>query len=99
MNHTSVSDARALRTAASAFDAQRGKLPDPGDLRSSRSLVGIALREAADSLHSASAVVSAPSVRLQAALSRSTPPAPAPSSPGATVPAAAVPADRIARSR
>ncbi|MFJ5105116.1 hypothetical protein [Streptomyces sp. NPDC088554] len=31
MNNTPVSDALALRATASAFDAQRGKLPIPGD--------------------------------------------------------------------
>ncbi|MFD4944620.1 hypothetical protein ACFWNT_19320 [Streptomyces sp. NPDC058409] len=193
MNNTPISDALALRATASAFDAQRGKLPVPGDPHRSPDSVGVArqiselgnliadlgddvlfraadrdqeahtarvitsfaaavgpageaasalgavahqlsfldqtehlrdqpdaqdareaaarvtedalnmantaLREAADSLHAASATVLPPSVRLQAARSRSTTAAPAPASPPATAPAAAAPADRIARSR
>ncbi|WP_308377748.1 hypothetical protein [Streptomyces sp. ISL-98] len=60
----------------------------------------VALREAADSLHAASATVSPPSVRLQAARSRSTTAAPAPGPlPPAGALAAAAPQDRIARSR
>ncbi|AXE83138.1 hypothetical protein [Streptomyces atratus] len=183
MNNTPASNSRALRATASAFDAQRGKLPVPGDPHRSPDSVAVAnqiselgklisdlgyevlfraadqdrevhtarvitsfaaavgpageaasalgavahqlsfldqtehlhdqpdararvmddalgmadtaLREAADSLHAASATVLPPSVRLQAARSRSTTAAPAP----ATAPAAAAPANRIARSR
>ncbi|MFD5675827.1 hypothetical protein [Streptomyces sp. NPDC127040] len=60
----------------------------------------VALREAADSLHAASATVSPPSVRFQAARSRSTTaaPAPGPLPPDGALEAAA-PQDRIARSR
>ncbi|MFI7101851.1 hypothetical protein ACIBK8_21075 [Streptomyces sp. NPDC050161] len=193
MNNTPISDALALRATASAFDAQRGKLPVPGDVHRSPDSVAVArqiselgalisslgdevlfrvvdhdqeahsarvitsfagavgpageaasalgavvhqlsflnqtehlrdqpdardareaaarvtddalgtadtaLREAADSLHAASATVSPPSVRLQAARSRSTTAAPAFASPPPTVPGAAAPADRIARGR
>ncbi|RPK48696.1 hypothetical protein EES39_09230 [Streptomyces sp. ADI92-24] len=193
MNNTPVSDALALQATASAFDAQRGKLPVPGDPHRSPNSVAVArqiselgtlisslgdevlfrvadkdqeahsarvitsfaaavgpageaasalgaeahqlsflnqtehlrdqpdardareaaarvtddalsmantaLREAADSLHAASATVSPPSARLQAARSRSTTAAPASASPPPTVPGAAAPADRIARGR
>ncbi|MER5970369.1 hypothetical protein ABT112_11650 [Streptomyces sp. NPDC002055] len=193
MNNTPISDALALRATASAFDAQRGKLPAPGDVHRSPDSVTVArqiselgalisglgdevlfrvvdhdqeahsarvitsfaaavepageaasalgavahqlsflnqtehlrdqpdardareaaarvtddalatadtaLREAADSLHAASATVSPPSARLQAARGRSTTAAPAFASPPPTVPGAAAPADRIARGR
>lgn len=193
MNNTPVSDALALRATASAFDAQRGKLPVPGDPHRSPNSVAVAkqiselgtlirglgdevlfrvaeqdqeahsarvitsfaaavgpageaasalgavahqlsflnqteylrdqpdardareaaarvtedalsmadtaLREAADSLHAASATVSPPSARFQAARSRSTTAAPAFASPSPAVPGAAAPADRIARGR
>ncbi|WP_283521559.1 hypothetical protein [Streptomyces sp. H27-C3] len=193
MNNTPVSDALALRATASAFDAQRGKLPVSGDLHRSPDSVAVArqiselgtlisslgdevlfrvteqdqgpdsarvvtscaaavgpageaasalgavahqlsflnqtehlhdqpdardareaaarvtddalsmantaLREAADSLHAASAAVSPPSARLQAARSRSTTAAPAPVSSPHAVPGAAAPVDRIARGR
>ncbi|KPI14560.1 hypothetical protein OK006_3256 [Actinobacteria bacterium OK006] len=58
-----------------------------------------ALREAADSLHAASATVSPPSVRLHAARSRSATAAPAAAPPPSGASAAAVPPDRITRSR
>ncbi|MFD5030272.1 hypothetical protein ACFWM0_07590 [Streptomyces sp. NPDC058405] len=198
MNNTPISDALALRATATAFDAQRGKLPIPGDPHRSPDSVTVArqiselgkmitdlgdevlfraadqdreihtarvitsfaaamgpageaasalgsvahqlsfldqtehlrdqpdardareaaarvmddalgmadtaLREAGDSLHAASATVSPPSVRLQAARSWSTTTAPAPAPapgpmPTAGAPAAAAPPDRIARSR
>ncbi|MFD4032083.1 hypothetical protein ACFWVP_16545 [Streptomyces sp. NPDC058637] len=58
-----------------------------------------ALREAADSLHAASATVSPPSVRLRAARSRSTTTAPAPQpAPPPATPTAAAPG-RIVRGR
>ncbi|WP_405988382.1 hypothetical protein [Streptomyces sp. NBC_00986] len=193
MNNTPLSDALALRAAASAFDAQRGKLPVPGDLHrspdnvaiarqiselgelitnlgdevlfraadqdrethSARAIAGFAaalepagraasalgsmahqlsfldqtehlrdqpdardareaatlvlsdaldmadtaLREAADSLHVASAMVSPPNLRLKAARSRTTSTVPTPGSPPAAPPSAATPADRTARGR
>ncbi|MFD9427319.1 MULTISPECIES: hypothetical protein [unclassified Streptomyces] len=193
MNNTPISNALALRATASAFDAQRGKLPVPGDphrapdsvtvarqiselgkmitalgdevlfrtaaqdrdahtarvitsfaaavgpageaasalgsvahqlsfldqtdhlrdqpdaldVREAATLVVIdtldmadtALREAADSLHAASATVSPPPVRLQAARSRSTTAASSPAPPLATAPTAAAPPTRIARVR
>ncbi|WP_217559120.1 hypothetical protein [Streptomyces sp. GbtcB6] len=189
MNSTPVSNALALRATASAFDAQRGKLPVPGDphrspdsvavarqiselgelitglgdevlfraadqdrevhtarvvtsfsaavgpvgeaasalgavahqlffleqtehLRDARDareaatrviddalgMADTALREAADSLHAASAALSPPSLRFHAARSRSTTAAPVAAPPPAGAPAAAAP-DRIARSR
>ncbi|GHD48797.1 hypothetical protein GCM10010317_026760 [Streptomyces mirabilis] len=58
-----------------------------------------ALREAAYSLHAASATVSPPSVRLHAARSRSATAAPAAAPPPSGASAAAVPPDRITRSR
>ncbi|MEJ8653829.1 hypothetical protein WKI65_38770 [Streptomyces sp. MS1.AVA.3] len=42
MNNTPVADARALRATASAFDAQRGKLPVPGDPHRSADTVAVA---------------------------------------------------------
>ncbi|MBB5939966.1 hypothetical protein [Streptomyces zagrosensis] len=193
MNNTPDTDALALRATASAFDAQRGKLPIPGDPHRSPNSVAVAqqiselgalisglgdevssrvvgqdqeahtaraitsfaaavgpageaasalgavahqlsflnqtehlrdqpdardareaaarvtddalsmadtaLREAADALHAASATVSPPSARLQAARSRSATAAPAFASPPPTVPGAAAPASRIARGR
>ncbi|MEU6405517.1 hypothetical protein [Streptomyces sp. NPDC046985] len=42
MNNTPVSDALALRATASAFDAQRGKLPIPGDPHRSPNSVAVA---------------------------------------------------------
>ncbi|MFJ6466933.1 hypothetical protein ACIQM0_39010 [Streptomyces sp. NPDC091387] len=193
MNNTPSSDISALRGMASAFDAQRGKLPVPGNYRRLPGIVAVArqmselgelitdlghevflraaaqdhevhtarviagfaaaarpageaasalgetahqlaflnqtehlrnrpdaqeareaavrvmedalgaadtaLREAADSLHAASATVSPPSVRLRAARSRSTTTAPAPRpTPPAATPAAAAPG-RIVRGR
>lgn len=59
-------------------------------------LADTALREAADSLHAASATIAPPPMRLQAARHRSTTAAPAPPPAGAP---AATPADRTARSR
>ena len=56
-----------------------------------------ALGEAADSLHAASATVSPPAARLQAARHRSTTATPAP--PPAVAPAVAVAPDRTTRSR
>ncbi|WP_181010930.1 hypothetical protein [Streptomyces sp. SM13] len=53
-----------------------------------------ALREAADSLHAASATVSPPSVRLRAARSRSTTAVPSPIPPPTTAPAGA---DQLSR--
>ncbi|MER5356953.1 hypothetical protein [Streptomyces sp. NPDC002785] len=193
MKNTPVSDALALRATASAFDAQRGKLPAPGDphrspnsvavarqisklgalinglgdevlfravdqdqeFRSARVITGFAaavgpageaasalgavahqlaflnqtehlrdqpdardareaavrvtedalgvadtaLREAADSLHAASATVSPPSVRLQAARSRSATAGLASASPSPAGPGAPAPADQITRGR
>lgn len=191
MNNTPLADARALHATASAFDAQRNKLPAPGDRSSDTVAVArqisqlgtlittlgdqilfrantenkaphsasvitsfaaavapageaasalgaaahlhsfldqtehlrdqpdardaredatrvaegalrkahTALREVADSLHAASATVSPPSARLQAAHSRSTTTVAAPASPPSTTPASAAPADRIARGR
>ncbi|MFG2094633.1 hypothetical protein [Streptomyces sp. NPDC048612] len=58
-----------------------------------------ALRDAAESLHAASATVSEPSVRLQAARSRSTTSAPSPAPSSVSAPAAAARPDRITRSR
>ncbi|MGW7730870.1 hypothetical protein [Streptomyces canus] len=181
MNNSPLSDALALRATASAFDAQRGKLPVPADPHRSPDAVAVArqiselgklitelgdevllratnfaaavepageaasalgavahqlaflnqtaslldqpdardareaavqvmeealatadaaLHDGANSLHSASATVSRPSVRLQAARSRSATIAPAPGSPppGGTT-AVAAPSDRIARGR
>ena len=60
-------------------------------------LADTALGEAADSLHAASATVSPPAARLQAARHRSTPATPAP--PPADAPAVAVAPDRTTRSR
>lgn len=57
-----------------------------------------ALRETADSLRAASAAISPPPVRAQAARSRSTTAAPSPAPPPTTVPPASPPG-RIARSR
>ncbi|MEU0815178.1 hypothetical protein [Streptomyces mirabilis] len=79
-------------------------LPDARDAREAATRVmddalgmaDTALREAADSLHAASATVSPPSVRFHAARSRSTTAAPAAVPPPAGAPAAP---DRIARSR
>ncbi|MFJ3713043.1 hypothetical protein [Streptomyces sp. NPDC090053] len=193
MKNTPVSDALALRATASAFDAQRGKLPVPGDphrspnsvavarqiselgalitglgdevlfravdqdqeSRSARVITGFAaavgpageaasalgavahqlaflnqtehlrdqpdardareaavrvtedalgvadtaLREAADSLHAASATVSPPLVRLQAARSRSATAGLASASPSPAGPGAPAPADQITRGR
>jgi hypothetical protein len=194
VDNTPISDALALRATASAFDAQRGKLPVPGDphrtpdavaaarqiselgklitemgdevlfraagqdqaphtarvitdfaaavvpageaasalgavahqlafLNQTESLrdqpdardareaavrvmedalatADAALRDGANSLHSASATVSPPSVRLQAARSRSTIAAPAPGPPPPDVTTAvASSSDRIARGR
>ncbi|MEV5679648.1 hypothetical protein [Streptomyces sp. NPDC052179] len=193
MKNTPVSDALALRATASAFDAQRGKLPVPGDphrspnsvavarqiselgalinglgdevlfravdqdqeSRSARVITGFAaavgpageaasalgavahqlaflnqtehlrdqpdardareaavrvtedalgvadtaLREAADSLHAASATVSPPLVRLQAARSRSATAGLASASPSLAGPGAPAPADQITRGR
>lgn len=42
MDNTPISDALALPATASAFDAQRGKLPVPGDPRRSPDAVGVA---------------------------------------------------------
>jgi hypothetical protein len=58
-----------------------------------------ALREAADSLHAASATVSPPSVRLQAARSRSATAGLASASPSPAGPGAPAPADQITRGR
>ncbi|MEU6815526.1 hypothetical protein [Streptomyces sp. NPDC046860] len=59
-----------------------------------------ALHDGANSLHAASATVPSPSVRLQAARSRSTTAAPAPGSPPPGVTTAVAPSsDRIARGR
>jgi len=193
VDNTPISDALALRATASAFDAQRGKLPVPGDphrspdaaavarqiselgklitdlgdevlfraadqdqaphtarvttsfaaavepageaasalgavahqlafLNQTESLrdqpdardareaaVGVvedalatadaALRDGANSLHSASATVSPPSVRLQAARSRSTTTAPASGSPPPGVTTTVSSSDRLARGR
>ncbi|MFD3836739.1 hypothetical protein ACFWWC_10820 [Streptomyces sp. NPDC058642] len=194
MDNTPISDALALRATASAFDAQRGKLPVPGDPHRSPDAVAVvrqiselgklitdlgdevlfraadqdqaphtarvitsfaaavepageaasalgavahqlafldqtaslrdqpdardarkaavqvmadalatadaALHDGANSLHSASATVSPPSFRLQAARSRSTTTASAPGSPppGVTT-AVAAPSDRLVRGR
>ncbi|WP_371602248.1 hypothetical protein OG345_04970 [Streptomyces sp. NBC_01220] len=57
------------------------------------------LREAAGSLRAASATVSPPSVRLRAALSRSTTAAPSPAPPPFTAQTGPAPANQIARSR
>ncbi|MFM9578122.1 hypothetical protein [Streptomyces caniscabiei] len=42
MDNTPLSDALALRATASAFDAQRGKLPVPGDTHRSPEAVAVA---------------------------------------------------------
>ncbi|WP_327745117.1 hypothetical protein OHO28_38540 [Streptomyces europaeiscabiei] len=42
MNNTPLSDALALRATASAFDAQRGKLPVPGDTHRSPDVIAVA---------------------------------------------------------
>ena len=42
MTTTPIADALALHAAASLFDAQRGNLPDPGDLRRSPDSVAVA---------------------------------------------------------
>ncbi|MDX3775983.1 hypothetical protein [Streptomyces europaeiscabiei] len=42
MDNTPISDALALRATASAFDAQRGKLPVPGDPHRSPDAVAVA---------------------------------------------------------
>ncbi|WP_327748053.1 hypothetical protein [Streptomyces europaeiscabiei] len=42
MDNTPISDALALRATASTFDAQRGKLPVPGDPRRSPDAVAVA---------------------------------------------------------
>ncbi|MDT0467574.1 hypothetical protein [Streptomyces gibsoniae] len=42
MDNTPISDALALRATASAFDAQRGKLPVPGDPHRSPDVVTVA---------------------------------------------------------
>lgn len=42
MDNTPLSDALALRATASAFDAQRGKLPVPGDPHRSPDVVAVA---------------------------------------------------------
>ncbi|MFE2498403.1 hypothetical protein [Streptomyces scopuliridis] len=42
MNNTPISDALAMRATASAFDAQRGKLPIPGDPHRSPDSVAVA---------------------------------------------------------
>ncbi|WP_340377180.1 hypothetical protein U5640_20260 [Streptomyces sp. SS7] len=193
MDNTPLSDALALRATASAFDAQRGKLPMPGDphrspdvaavarqiselgklvtdlgdevlfraadqdhaphtarvitsfaaavepageaasalgavahqlafLNQTESLrdqpdardareaavrvmeealatAGAALHDGANSLHAASATVSPPSARLQAARSRSVTASPAPGAPPGVTTAPAAPSDRIARGR
>ncbi|MFD9206569.1 hypothetical protein ACFVZM_09815 [Streptomyces sioyaensis] len=193
MNNTPVADGRALHATASAFDAQRSKLPVPGDPHRSPDTVAVAgqisqlgtlittlgdqilfransanqaphsarvitsfaaavgpasqaisalgsvanqlsfldqtehlrdqpdargardvatlvignalgmadtaLRDAADSLHAASTTVAPPSVRLQAARSRSTTAAPSPAPPPSSATAAPVPPNRITRSR
>ncbi|MFE3881861.1 hypothetical protein ACFXPQ_02870 [Streptomyces lydicus] len=193
MNNTPLADARALHATASAFDAQRGKLPVPGDPHRSPDSVAVArqiselgqmmtdlgdevlfraasqdreahtarvitsfaaavgpvgeaasalgsvahqlsfldqtehlrdrpdarearevaalvignalgmadtaLRDAADALHAASTTVSPPSVRFQAARSRSTIAAPSPVPSSASAPAAASPPNRITRGR
>ncbi|MFM9706532.1 hypothetical protein [Streptomyces galilaeus] len=44
MDNTPISDALALRATASAFDAQRGKLPVPGDPHRSPDAVAVALQ-------------------------------------------------------
>ncbi|MEU3792979.1 hypothetical protein ACFWA4_30105 [Streptomyces sp. NPDC060011] len=44
MDNTPISDALALRATASAFDAQRGKLPVPGDPHRSPDAVSVALQ-------------------------------------------------------
>ncbi|MFG2676381.1 hypothetical protein [Streptomyces sp. NPDC048445] len=193
MNSTPVSDALALRATASAFDAQRGKLPVSGDRHRSPDSVAVArqiselgalisglgdevlfrvanqdqeaqsarvvtsfaaavgpageaasalgtvahqlsflnqtehlrdqpdardareaaarvtedalgvantaLRDAADALHAASATVSPPSARLQAARSRSVTAAPASASLPPALPGAPASADQITRGR
>jgi hypothetical protein len=62
---------------------------------------GAALHAGANSLYAASATVSPPSARLQAARSRSatTAHSPGPPPPGVTTAVAAAPSDRIARGR
>ncbi|MEU6341838.1 hypothetical protein ABZ883_12925 [Streptomyces sp. NPDC046977] len=92
-----------------AFLKQTEHLRDQPDARNAReAAVGVmeealttadaALHDVANSLHSASAMVSPPSARLQAARSRSTTPAPGTPPPGVAT-AVAAPSDRIARSR
>ncbi|MEU0112814.1 hypothetical protein ABZ137_03570 [Streptomyces bobili] len=91
-----------------AFLNQTESLRDQPDARDAReaavrvmeealATADAALRDGANSLHSASATVSPPSVRLQAARSRSTP-APRSPPPDATT-AVAAPSDRLARGR
>ncbi|MCX4858205.1 hypothetical protein [Streptomyces canus] len=94
-----------------AFLNQTESLRDQPDARDAReaavrvveealATADAALHDGANSLHSASATVSPPSVRLQAARSRSATIAPAPGSPppGGTT-AVAASSDRIARGR
>ncbi|GGN51305.1 hypothetical protein GCM10012285_41290 [Streptomyces kronopolitis] len=85
-----------LRDQPDARDAREGATRvAEGVLRKAHT----ALREVADSLHAASATISPPSARVQAARSRSTTAAPAPTAPPATTPASAAAADRITRGR
>jgi hypothetical protein len=94
-----------------AFLNQTESLRDQPDARNAReaavrvmeealATADAALHDGANSLHSASATVSPPSVRLQAARSRSATiaPAPGPPPPGGTT-AVAAHSDRIARGR
>ncbi|MBE4741477.1 hypothetical protein [Streptomyces caniscabiei] len=94
-----------------AFLNQTESLRDQPDARDAReaavrvmeealATAGAALHDGANSLHSASATVSPPSARLQAARSRSATTARSPGSPPPNVATAvAAPSDRIARGR
>lgn len=93
-----------------SFLEQTEHLRDRPDIRGERDratlvignalgMADIALRDAADSLHAASAAVSPPSVRLQSARTRSTTAAPSPAPSPSVAPAAAATPNRITRSR
>ncbi|QHC21421.1 hypothetical protein [Streptomyces sp. GS7] len=81
--------------------------PDAGDARQAALRVieealasaDASLHDAANSLHAASATVSSPPMRLQAARSQSTTAAPAPGPPTAGVSTSAAPSDRAVRGR
>ncbi|MFD5626412.1 hypothetical protein [Streptomyces sp. NPDC127072] len=92
-----LNQTESLRDQPDARDARKAAVQVMEDALAT---ADAALYDGANSLHSASATVSPPSVRLQAARSRSTTTAPTlGSSPPGVTTAVAVPSDRLARGR